>query len=117
MVCSKCEKKLGTVACPDKWRDGARNVVRPKASGSASASAAASSSSGGPTRKLGENKLLSGRKTRFQPYAKFEKCKVCKQAVHQQGSHYCQGCSYKLGICAMCGKQMVDVKNYKQTSV
>ena len=22
------EKKLGTVACPDKWKDGARNVVR-----------------------------------------------------------------------------------------
>ena len=26
-------------------------------------------------------------------------------------------CAYKLGICAMCGRQVLDVSNYKQTSV
>jgi hypothetical protein len=27
MVCEKCQKKLGTVACPDKWKDGATNTT------------------------------------------------------------------------------------------
>lgn len=26
MVCSRCEKKLGKLIVPDKWKDGARNV-------------------------------------------------------------------------------------------
>ena len=85
--------------------------------------------------------------SRFTPYTKFTKCKICKQTVHQAGSHYCQGmyhthllpltqpgytssvcvpmalplcvagCAYKKGICAMCGKQILDVKDYKQSSV
>jgi hypothetical protein len=28
---------------------------------------------------------------RFTPYTKFEKCRICKQLVHQSGAHYCQG--------------------------
>ena len=32
---------------------------------------------------------------RFNPYQRFEKCRICKQQVHQVGSHYCQGnCCY-----------------------
>ena len=27
MVCEKCEKKLGRVITPDKWKDGARNTT------------------------------------------------------------------------------------------
>ena len=27
MVCEKCEKKLGVVIIPDKWKDGARNTT------------------------------------------------------------------------------------------
>lgn len=27
MVCGDCEKKLGKVICPDKWKDGARNTM------------------------------------------------------------------------------------------
>ena len=92
----------------------------------------------------------TGRGRRFDPYS--AKCKICKQKVHQTGSHYCQGrsvgagtaaascwtshlmaplaaeprpsvnafraaCAYKLGICAMCGRQVLDVKNYKQSAV
>ena len=26
MVCSRCEKKLGKLIVPDKWKDGTRNV-------------------------------------------------------------------------------------------
>ncbi|KAM5252188.1 cysteine-rich PDZ-binding protein [Hipposideros larvatus] len=101
MVCEKCEKKLGTVITPDTWKDGARNTTE----------------SGG--RKLNENKALTSKKARFDPYGKnkFSICRICKSSVHQPGSHYCQGCAYKKGICAMCGKKVLDTKNYKQTSV
>ncbi|XP_019964370.1 cysteine-rich PDZ-binding protein [Paralichthys olivaceus] len=101
MVCEKCEKKLGKVITPDTWKDGARNTTE----------------SGG--RKLNENKMLTSKKARFDPYSKggFTTCRICKSSVHQSGSHYCQGCAYKKGICAMCGKKVLDTKNYKQTSV
>ena len=81
MVCEKCEKKLGTVITPDTWKDGARNTTE----------------SGG--RKLNENKALTSKKARFNPYGKnkFSTCRICKSSVHQPGSHYCQGCAYKKG--------------------
>lgn len=95
------EKKLGRVITPDTWKDGARNTTE----------------SGG--RKLNENKALTSKKARFDPYGKnkFAICRICKSSVHQPGSHYCQGCAYKKGICSMCGKKVLDTKNYKQTSV
>ncbi|XP_013204475.1 cysteine-rich PDZ-binding protein isoform X1 [Microtus ochrogaster] len=79
MVCEKCEKKLGRVITPDTWKDGARNTTE----------------SGG--RKLNENKALTSKKARFDPYGKnkFSTCRICKSSVHQPGSHYCQGCAYK----------------------
>jgi hypothetical protein len=46
----------------------------------------------------------------------FPRCKICKTKVHQVGSHYCQECAYKKGICAMCGVKMLSTKNYKQSS-
>lgn len=47
---------------------------------------------------VGENKLLTAKKTRFNPYQKaFEQCRICKQKVHQVGSHYCQPCAYSKG--------------------
>ncbi|XP_072436757.1 cysteine-rich PDZ-binding protein isoform X1 [Chiloscyllium punctatum] len=95
------EKKLGRVITPDTWKDGSRNTME----------------SGG--RKINENKALTSKKARFDPYGKsrFSVCRICKSAVHQAGSNYCQGCAYKKGICAMCGKKILDTKNYKQTSV
>jgi hypothetical protein len=99
MVCKDCEKKLGRVICPDPWKSGSRNTIE----------------SGG--RKVGENKMLSSRKARFAPYMKFTKCLSCKQPVHQTGSKYCQGCAYKNGICSMCGKKILDVKLYVQSTV
>ena len=41
---------------------------------------------------------------------------ICRQKVHQAGSHYCQACAYKKAICAMCGKKLMSTKNYKQSS-
>lgn len=120
MVCEKCEAKLGKVITPDPWKSGARNTVE----------------SGG--RKLNENKALSSslKSSRINPVTTvFRPCRfvfpdklmlssnpspfvprICKQKVHQSGSHYCQACAYKKGICAMCGKKMLDTKNYRQSS-
>ncbi|ESO07184.1 hypothetical protein HELRODRAFT_156728 [Helobdella robusta] len=100
MVCDKCEKKLGKVVTPDPWKKGARNTT----------------DDGG--RQLNENKALTSKKSRFNPYQKsFEKCRICKSTVHQPGNHYCQGCAYKKGICAMCGVKVLETKGYRQTSV
>ena len=82
MVCEKCEKKgklgkasndcntllnlvkkpfLSQVITPDPWKAGASNTTKP----------------GG--RKVGENKLLTASKNRFNPMTtEFKKCKICK---------------------------------------
>ncbi|KAL7415656.1 microtubule-associated protein CRIPT-domain-containing protein [Mrakia frigida] len=94
MVCKTCEKKLSRSAAPDPTQ--------------------ASTSS---NRKIGENKLLSSK--RFSPYSTLMgKCKDCKSTVTQNGGNYCQGCAYKKGICAICGKMVLDVKGlgYKMSS-
>ncbi|VIO96056.1 CRIPT protein, putative [Brugia malayi] len=101
MVCDSCVKKLGKVAAIDPYRTKSRNECA------------------GPIKKGGnENKLLSTRKDRFQPYnQEFRKCRICKTVVHQVGSHYCQQCAYQKAICAMCGKKMADTKKLKMSSV
>uniref|UniRef100_G3MN62 Cysteine-rich PDZ-binding protein n=1 Tax=Amblyomma maculatum TaxID=34609 RepID=G3MN62_AMBMU len=98
MVCEKCEKKLGKVITPDPWKAGARNTTE------------------GGGRIINENKALTAKKARFTPYGKFAECRICRQKVHQVGSNYCQGCAYKKGICAMCGKKILETKNYRQSS-
>lgn len=98
MVCEKCEKKLGKVITPDPWKAGARNTTE------------------GGGRVINENKALTAKKARFTPYGKFAECRICRQKVHQVGSNYCQGCAYKKGICAMCGKKILETKNYRQSS-
>ncbi|KAF8600498.1 hypothetical protein BDV93DRAFT_538707 [Ceratobasidium sp. AG-I] len=98
MVCQKCTKKLSKVAAPDPF--------------------APSSSS----RKVGENKLLTGRNIgggsgpskKYQPYQK--KCKDCKSSVTQNSAKYCHGCAYKKGLCSMCGKQILDTTGYVMSS-
>ncbi|KAF8662487.1 hypothetical protein HU200_056076 [Digitaria exilis] len=110
MVCTKCEKKLGKVIVPDKWKEGASNT----------------NESGG--RKINENKLLSKKNRKvfnfhgnilcchwWTPYGN-TKCIICKQQVHQDGK-YCHTCAYSKGVCAMCGKQVLDTKLYKQSNV
>lgn len=94
MVCTKCENKLSKVIVPDKWKAGARNTTE------------------GGGRKLNQNKLLSKKKG-WTPVN--SKCKVCKSTLHQEAK-YCQGCAYQKGICAMCGRQILDVAGYKQST-
>ncbi|KAG9073111.1 hypothetical protein KI688_000898 [Linnemannia hyalina] len=92
MVCTKCEKKLAKVICPDKWKDGARNTT------------VGTSSTAG--RKIGENKLLSKKRVtaKFNPYAN-AKCKTCKSKVHQDA-----------GQCALCGVSIIDTSKYKMSA-
>jgi hypothetical protein len=100
MVCEKCQKKLSKIVTPDTWKEGARNTTE----------------SGG--RIINENKALTSKaSTRYSPYStSFQKCRICKQVVHQKSSYYCQQCAYKKGICAMCGVKILDTKSYRQTS-
>ncbi|KZV88213.1 hypothetical protein EXIGLDRAFT_619737 [Exidia glandulosa HHB12029] len=88
MVCTKCTKKLSKVAAPDPF-------------------AAGSSSS----RRVGENKLA---KPKYKPYAR--KCKDCKQTVTQNDAKYCHGCAYKKGLCAICGKAILDTSMYTMSA-
>ncbi|PWN47799.1 hypothetical protein IE53DRAFT_390051 [Violaceomyces palustris] len=122
MVCKKCEKTLSKASAPDPFRNrnaagflvasgsGASKVGAAAPKMTASGLGAATGSSGRP---VGQNKLLS-KANRFNPTA--SKCKVCKQNVSMDRATYCQGCAYKRGICAICGKQILDVKMYKQSS-
>lgn len=105
MVCEKCEKKLSTVITPDAWKAGARNTLE----------------SGG--RKLNENKLLSynsqkkaGLGGASSSSQQFRDCRICKAKCHQIGSHYCQHCAYKKGICSMCGIRIASTKDHNQSS-
>ena len=97
MVCQNCEKKLDIIAVPDKWKTGARNT--------------------NAERSLNENKLLSKglQQARSNPYS--QKCKLCSAKIHQPAAIYCQVCAYKQGLCALCGKTILDTKNYRQSLV
>lgn len=45
------------------------------------------------------------------------KCRLCKAVCHQPTYYYCQMCAYQKGICAMCGKKILNTTNYAQTNV
>ncbi|EYC32183.1 hypothetical protein Y032_0003g1447 [Ancylostoma ceylanicum] len=82
MVCDACQKKLTKIVGIDPYRNKAHNKLtgvhkRPPAN---------------------QNKLLGSEK---KATVMNVKCKICKCAVHQVGSHYCQTCAYQKGICAI----------------
>ncbi|RWW04914.1 hypothetical protein BHE74_00041615 [Ensete ventricosum] len=127
MVCEKCEKKLAKVIVPDKWKEGASNTTE----------------SGG--RKINENKLLS-KKNRSLVSPSFLpsllRFRYGEETIHQQRVVIplispdlielqlpiaalvvdmiffisCEGALAR-GVCAMCGKQVLDTKLYKQSNV
>ncbi|CAM9802569.1 unnamed protein product, partial [Phaeothamnion confervicola] len=39
----------------------------------------------------------------------------CKKKVQNQ-YHYCQACAYEKGICAMCGRKVLNTSSYKMSS-
>ncbi|KAJ1623387.1 microtubule-associated protein CRIPT-domain-containing protein [Pavlovales sp. CCMP2436] len=95
MVCGECESKLSRGACPDPWKSGSTNNNQSGA------------------RRIGENKALgkSYAAHRHNPYTK-NSCAVCKQPVSQNAGKYCQSCAYAKGVCAICGKQVLDTRFY-----
>mmetsp|Transcript_19151 Transcript_19151/g.36666 ORF Transcript_19151/g.36666 Transcript_19151/m.36666 type:complete len:99 (-) Transcript_19151:330-626(-) len=98
MVCTKCEKKLAKLACPDKWKEGSSN-------------AGSSRDTTGKNKAIGKKKVSS----RYNPYCQV--CKICKQNIHTGDGMYCQACAYKKGVCSLCGVQIMDTTFYKQSNV
>ena len=92
MVCDDCTARLSVLSAPDPWK-----------SGSTSASA---------VRRVDENKALR-KGIRSNPYG--NSCKVCKLRVQQNFATYCTQCAYAKGICAICGKQVLDTSMYKMS--
>ncbi|WFD03421.1 hypothetical protein MOBT1_002110 [Malassezia obtusa] len=114
MVCAKCEKTLSKTATADPFRN--RNpagFLVPSGSAARPGTARGVHAPPAGARKVGENKLLS-KSNRFSPLD--AKCKICKQRVTQERATYCQSCAYKKGLCAICGKQILDTSRYKQSS-
>ncbi|TMW64274.1 hypothetical protein Poli38472_012896 [Pythium oligandrum] len=100
MVCDKCEEKLSKLVVPDKWKDGARNTTGGKDGG----------------RAVGSASRLSEKRQRSNRFAPLERsCKICKGKVAQR-AYYCNQCAYKKGICAMCGRKVVDTKKFKMST-
>jgi hypothetical protein len=91
MVCDDCKTKLSVLSAPDPWK---------------------SSSSGGSSRLIDENKALR-KGARANPYGNC--CKICKMKVQQNNATYCTMCAYAKGICAICGKQVLDTSMYKMS--
>ncbi|PIL24683.1 hypothetical protein GSI_12567 [Ganoderma sinense ZZ0214-1] len=102
MVCKKCEAKTSKLAAPDPFKSTSQAIKE-------------------GSRKVGENKLLTrpgSSKNRFQyiPQPYQGKCKDCKSTVTQNKAKYCHGCAYKRGVCAICGKQVLDTTGYSMSS-
>ena len=94
MVCAKCTAKLGTVIVPDKWKEGALNVID-DTKGSNKAG----------DRRVGSNSLAV-RMSKSLGGEVARPCRICKTKVQQAHAHYCSACAYAKGICAMCGHKV-----------
>lgn len=98
MVCDFCQSKISKIAVPDKWKDGARNVI--------------GSSSGVKPGKT--NKALSASKAGMKWVPDQSKCRLCKSKV-QPKMNYCNDCAHKRGVCTMCGRKVVDVSKHNMS--
>ncbi|KAJ3300911.1 hypothetical protein HDV03_001677 [Kappamyces sp. JEL0829] len=96
MPCSTCEKKLKTAR-------------------GASSSGKDAASKGGKA--VNENKLLAAKASkRAEPYVIGSSCKTCKAKLNVKGM-YCHNCSYKKGLCSICGIKILDTSRYVQRTV
>ncbi|CAB3407153.1 unnamed protein product [Caenorhabditis bovis] len=97
MVCNECEKKLTKIVGVNPYRNKKTNLANGKV----------------PKVSTAKNSLFeSGKKSTIVGL----KCKLCKMLIHQVGSHYCSTCAYQKGICAMCGKKILNVKGLRQST-
>ncbi|GAA5874405.1 hypothetical protein JCM3774_005028 [Rhodotorula dairenensis] len=136
MVCAKCEKKLakqGTLAATDVWKGAGqqnqqRKIGENKLLSSKSryspyapppSQASTSTIPYGELKKKGAKVAAAAADPLDLAGGKggaVAKCQVCKTVVARPGAKFCQGCAYKKGVCAMCGKEILDTKMYKQTT-
>ncbi|BGP56992.1 hypothetical protein JCM8202_003498 [Rhodotorula sphaerocarpa] len=140
MVCAKCEKKIakqGTLAATDVWKGagqdkqqrkiGENKLLSSKARYSPYAPPTAGSSKASASEiPYGERKRAAKAAAAGKDPAPVDvaggkggavgRCEVCRSVVARPGARYCQGCAYKKGACAMCGKEILDTKMYKQTT-
>ena len=109
MVCESCEKRLKAKVCvPDKWKDGAQNTNELKVGGGSKVSSATGE-------KVGKtNKALEKLKASETWIPKETICRICKSKT-QVNMNFCNDCAHKKGICAMCGKKVVDTSMHKMT--
>ncbi|KAG8385704.1 hypothetical protein BUALT_Bualt03G0072800 [Buddleja alternifolia] len=136
MVCEKCEKKLAKIIVPDKWKEGASNTT--EGGGRKINENKLLSKKNRCDVSIVVYVLSVESELKFMewnvpiscaeelwfvcrdeiclwtPYGQ-TKCIICKQQVHQNGK-YCHTCAYSKGVCAMCGKQVIDTKFYKQSN-
>ena len=95
MVCDSCEGKLSKLIVPDKWKEGARNISGGKVLGKTNKRLAALSTES----YIPENTV----------------CRICKAKVMHR-HNFCNDCSYKKGICSMCGKKTVDISMHRMSA-
>ena len=103
MVCDDCKSRLSTLAAPDPFK---RNDAR------ALSTDGQATSTAGPSRNVAANTLLR-KGIRSNPYMNC--CKICKMKVQQNDAQYCTICAYAKGLCAICGKQVLDTSMYKMS--
>ena len=111
MVCESCEKRLKAKVCvPDKWKDGAQNTNEQRiGSGGGSKESPATGGKVGKT-----NKALERLKASETWVPEKTICRICKSKT-QMSMNFCNDCAHKKGICAMCGKKVVDTSMHKMT--
>jgi len=142
-VCEKCEKKLTKVACPEKWKDGTdkRKVNQNKllskdkrytpyaASAKCKICKQQASLVCLCVYRIWGRGLYGVCACVFAAAAPFLRLRrrrrrfSCARStwlnnprqVHQGDGMYCHNCAYSKGLCAICGKQVLDVKSYKQS--
>lgn len=60
---------------------------------------------------IGQNMLLKHKAMiKSGPYTKL--CRKCKATLHQD-SVYCSTCAHEGGFCAMCGKKIINVSEFR----
>jgi hypothetical protein len=142
-VCEACEKKLTKVACPDpkKWKDGGGKDGAGESSGRKVNQNKLLNKDKRFT-PYGSNakcKICKQQVCLLRAFVLFWVVCVgggCQrnhnqsfthtssalgtkntpQQIHQGSGVYCHNCAYSKGLCAMCGKQILDSKKYKMTA-
>ncbi|KAF3796675.1 Cysteine-rich PDZ-binding protein [Nymphaea thermarum] len=138
MVCEKCEKKLAKVIVPDKWKEGASNTNE---SGGRKINENKLLSKKNRWTPYGTTKCIICKQQVHQNAKYCHTCAYTKGILQFLSDHVAQCFSFfalmenwwvgsigvplldlilvesPAGICAMCGKQVLDTKQYKQSNV